>query len=78
MTNMNQALGEETIIQSTAAHGFCRFASDRFAFEDAERSGRLLEVEETPLATLHNLSVFRRTAIQNRLHAFTDRLVLVG
>ena len=88
MVNMNQALGEDTVSQSTVSRWFRRFASGNSSFEDEERSGRPVELEDddllrelqarpdsTTLELAQSLG-FMHTAFQSRLHALCYRRVL--
>ena len=88
MVNMNQALGEDTVSQSTVSRWFRRFASGNSSFEDEERSGRPVELEDDDLlrevkacpdSTTRELAQslgFTHTAVQSRLHALGYRRVL--
>ena len=81
MVNMNQALGEDTVSQSTVSRWFRRFASWNSSFEDEERSGRPVELEDDDLlrevkacpdSTTRKLAQslgFMHSAVQSRLHA---------
>ena len=88
MSNMNQALGEDTVSQSTVSRWLRRFASGNSTFEDEERSGRPVELEDDDLfrelqarpdSTTRELAQslgFTHTAIQSRLRALGYRRVL--
>lgn len=86
--NINVALGEATVTQSTVSRWFRRFAFGDTSLEDRKRSGRPIELEddailkelkEHPNATTRELAQaldYSHTAIENRLHALGYRRVL--
>lgn len=86
--NINAALGEGTVSQSTVSRWFRRFASGDTSLEDQERSGRPVKMEDDALlgelqahpdATTRELAQAlgcTHTTIENRLHALGYRRVL--